>query len=87
MATAIVYILNSDNQITSQFKCDYNYAIFNYHGKRDRQNNRYYIGIEGKPVPFKPVPKKTYNITARPPDTLDPEEKPKEQPIASSNDN
>ena len=52
MGKGIVYVLNEKNEIVHQFKCDYDYAIKTYFGKSDNRG-KFYIGVEGKEVPFK----------------------------------
>ena len=50
MATATVYTI-SDGVIVEQFDIDYNYAIGEYHGKRNRKGT-YYIAKKGVVIPF-----------------------------------
>jgi hypothetical protein len=50
MATATVYTI-SDGVIVEQFDTDYNFAIGEYHGKRNR-NGTYYIAKKGVAIPF-----------------------------------
>lgn len=56
MATATVYTISLvTDEIVDQFDCDWNYAIGEYHGKRNPRG-RYYIARKGSKVPY---PKKT----------------------------
>ena len=57
MATATVYTI-SDGVIVEQFDIDYNYAIGEYHGKRNRKGT-YYIAKKGVVIPF---PEKNRNL-------------------------
>lgn len=55
--SGIVYTLDESNFIVAEKKMDFDYAIQTFWGKRDSQNRRYYITVEGKEVPFKWKPK------------------------------
>ena len=57
MATATVYTI-SDGVIVEQFDTDYNFAIGEYHGKRNRKGT-YYIAKKGVVIPF---PEKNRNL-------------------------
>lgn len=61
MTSGMVYILNDKNEIVYEFPCDYNVAIMSYYGKRDHRG-RFYVGIKGKPVPFKRKKKPLFDI-------------------------
>lgn len=50
MATATVYTI-SDGVIVDKFDCDYNFAIGEYHGKRNMKGT-YYIAKKGVTIPF-----------------------------------
>lgn len=57
----IVYIIDDNNLVINEFKMDWDTAINRYYGKRDRKG-RYYIGVPGKPIPFKKKSNPTYDI-------------------------
>ena len=52
MGTGVVYILNNDNEIVNSFEMDYNQAINQYWGKRNK-SGRYFVGVKGVKVPYK----------------------------------
>ena len=64
---AVVYSVDEDNFIISEFQCDWSYAIDSYMGQRDNHGRRYIIKKFGEdPSPYKRKPKKMFEIIARP---------------------
>ncbi len=61
---AIVYIIDDNNEIVHEFKSDWDFAIRNYFGKKDFRG-RFYVGVEGKPVPYKKKPKRLFKFNSR----------------------
>ena len=60
----VVYIIDDEDFIISQFPCEFDYAVKEYMGQRDYKGNRYHVALFGKPIPYKERPK-TY-ATVRP---------------------
>lgn len=51
MATATVYTINEKDEIIEQFDTDYNFAIGQYHNKKNSKG-RYYIARKGVKIPY-----------------------------------
>jgi hypothetical protein len=52
MATATVYTVSyATGEVIEQFDCDYNFAIGEYHGKRNLKG-KYYIAKKGVKIPY-----------------------------------
>lgn len=59
----IVYVVDNDDFILSEFPCDFSYAIQMYMGQRDHRGNRYIIKQYGQSIlPYKRKIKKTFTV-------------------------
>jgi len=62
MATATVYtISDTTGETVDQFDCDWNFAIGEYHGKKNIKG-RYYIARKGAKIPYPRQQKQLKNI-------------------------
>lgn len=67
--TAVVYVVDENDYILSEFQCDFSYAIQLYMGQRDHNGNRYIIKKFGESTdPYKKKPKKLFDIIAHQPE-------------------
>ena len=60
MAVAVVYTIENEIAI-EKFKCEYEFAIQTYYGKRNKKGT-YYIAREGIKIPFPEKQRELKNI-------------------------
>lgn len=59
----VVYTVDEEDFIVSEFPCDFSYAVDTYMGQRDSHGRRYIVKLFGKPTdPYKRKPKKVFDI-------------------------